>query len=271
MSLDSLFPHAGNHSIQNAVMAIEWGGELSIEQLEKLRASAKAILADCPREEQQQSIRVNIAPVQNPMTAPAPEVTGYTFSRFSPNGDIEKQIQINRVNCLIIVSDYRRWHDLITEVSKLLSVIFCTADASVSVSAVGLQYSDRFVWKGQPEELKLQEVFQANSPFIAPHSLECSAAWHSHHGYFIVRESPVLHRRLDNMNVNVNDESEGRVIQILTSHRALLEEHIVANQALDAVLSLQDDIHKVNKSIFRQLLSDELLKKINLSEGNKES
>ena len=267
MNLESLYPHAGNHSIQNAILAIEWGSEFSIAQLEKLRFSARSHLKDYPKEEPQQSIRVNFVAGQNAVPIPTPEITGYVFSRFSPNGEIQKQVHISRTNCLMIVSDYNRWGDLLDEASLLLSVIFPAINEDVLVAAAGLQYSDRFIWKSTSMSINFRDVFRVNSPFIAAHSLACSEPWHSHHGYFMSCDTPIPHTRLDNINVNVADEAEGRSIQILTSHRALFKTPIPATiQAITSVIDIENSMHMKNKEIFKQLLTDDLLTKINLTD-----
>lgn len=265
MSLDSLFPHAGNHSIQNAILAVEWGGELSVGQLETLRTTVSPLLAGA-REEVQQQIRMSLTPGMGQTPVQAAEVGGYVYSLFSPAAELQKQIQVNRANCLIIVSDYLRWSDLISEAEALLGAIFLHFVDSVSIAAVGLQYSDRFVWKAKPEDLNLKEVFRADSTFLSSHGLECRSAWHSHHGYFISCGTPISHKRLDNINVNVVDEPDGRAIQILTSHRAVLDSAIPTKNAINTVVDLENELHGVNKSIIKDLLSDQLLAKIKLSE-----
>jgi uncharacterized protein (TIGR04255 family) len=268
MSLDNLYPHAGNHSIQNAILAVEWGSQLTILQLELLRDAARTALSSYSRVEEQRSIVVNIGPDPSQIPAQVPELSGFTFSRTSTDGQIEKQAQITRAHCLFVVSDYSRWAALVAEVRALLDMIAPTlANHSIQIAAVGLQYSDRFVWRGETTNLNLSEVFRADSPFIASNGLTCTEAWHSHYGYFVNSSSPIQHKRLDNINLNIADEPQGRAIQILTSHRALLTTPLSGDNIPQSVMDLETELHSVNKHIFRQLLTNELLAKIQL--GNK--
>ncbi len=267
MSLDNLYPHAGNHSIQNAILAIEWGMQLTLPQLSALRDAASLALPSYQFEEQK-SIILNIGPDPNAIPQQTPEVSGYLYSRYSSIGQIAKQVQITRFNCLFIVSDYTRWADLVNEVSTLLNQLSSALSGQgILVAAVGLQYSDRFVWRGQIGNLKLSEVFLTDSPYISPNGLSCADAWHSHHGYLADSGTPVQHKRLDNVNVNVMDEPQGgRAIQILTSHRASLGTPLRGGDIAATIVALEDEMHKVNKDIFKKLLTEELRSKINLSE-----
>ncbi|MCB0066951.1 MAG: TIGR04255 family protein [Caldilineaceae bacterium] len=266
--MDQLFPHAGDHSIQNAVLAVEWSPEIDATQLESIRGAAHGLVQDF-KEETQQTIRVSFsnAPGNVPTSAPAPEISGYAYSRFSPAGELQKQVQISRGSCLIVVADYQRWKQLIADVKSVFAVVLSALPASVTISTVGLQYSDRFIWKANAETLDLREVFRANSPYLTAHSLDCKQAWHSHHGYFEKSVVPTPHNRLDIININVVDEPSGRAIQVLTSHRAALDGPLQAAGALDQVVAMQDALHDLNKGIFRELLTEPLLQKIHLN-GN---
>ncbi|SIQ88427.1 TIGR04255 family protein [Aromatoleum tolulyticum] len=264
MSLDLLYPHAGDHSIQNAVLAIEWAQEIEIAALQVVRDAAKAVLKTYPKVETQQTLRVNLQPGPGSVPSAESEIGGYSYSRFSNSGELEQQVQLNRQSCLMVVADYKRWRVLIDDAQNLFAAILPALPNSVLITAVGLQYVDRFVWRGNPAELKLDEVFRAESPFIARHSLQCTQTWHSHHGFFERSERPIRHNRLDNINVNIVDEPKGRAIQILTSHRALPEPAISANGALQSVIELQNELHCLSKEVFKNLLTEPLLAKIKL-------
>lgn len=269
MNLDELSPHSGDHSIQNAVLAIEWTAPVGLEQLEKMRASAREVLKRFPKEDVQQTLRVDLSAAQGGVVTPTPEVGGYSYSLFSGAGELQKQVQLTRTNCLLMISDYKRWTDVIAEAQEIFSAVLPALPTSVTVGTVGLQYSDRFVWKGDPENLKMRAVFCETSPYIALHALECHGLWHSHHGYFEDSDTPVQHRRLNIVNVNVIDEPAGRAIQILTSHRAQIGEavsNLAAAQWTKLVLDIHNHLHKVNKTIFGELLSKPMLAKIHLTD-----
>jgi len=264
MSLDRSYPHAGNHSIQNAVLAVEWAPEIDANELAVVCESAHEILLAYPKVDPLQTLRLNVAPA-GPSIASIPQVTGYAYSRLSSSGVLQKQIQIGRASCLILVSDYKRWKDLIGEVKAIFAKVTGNLPSGVTITTAGLQYSDRFVWKGAADELDLAEVFRSNSPYLTPHALRCKQPWHSHHGYFEASEDPVSFNGLNNINVDVVDGQDGRAIQILTAHRASLQTPVLAIDAMDSVLALLDALHGLNESVFKQLLSEQLLGKINLS------
>ena len=262
MSLNNLIPHADKHAIENAVLAIEWGVELNTAQLEEVRVAIKPALKDFPREEPQQTIRVNLAP--NPGAAPMPvsEIGGYVYSKYSADGNVPKQVQLTKANCLFVVTTYTRWKDLITEASGVFAQVLSALPAGMPVPTIGLQYSDRFKWVGRLADLDLSKVFRQNSPFVASHVSECRLACHSHHGYFGDSSKPIPNRRLDNINVNIVDEPDARTIQIVSSHRATLTEQLSGVDFQKHVNEFQEYLHGVHKDIIRKMLCDDLLVKI---------
>jgi len=264
MRLELLEPHHGDHSIQNAILAIEWAMALDNATLETLRSAFQQFKHDFPKEELQHTVSFSLGLAQGAVPTPQQGLGGYTYSRFSVGGEIEKQIIISRSNCMFIVSDYKKWSVLIDEAKAIFRALLQSATASVAT--IGLQYSDRFVWKGDKEELNLDEIFSRNSQYISAHIFDCKDLWHSHHGYFDVVETPVIGKRLDNINVALQDAIEGRALEVLTSHRLQLSNPIECSTALETIdLSLQG-MHQINKNIFRQLFTEQLLNKIGMND-----
>lgn len=262
MSLENLTPHAGKHAIENAVLALEWGVELTAAQLEEVRSAVKPVLKDFPREEPQQTFRVSLSPIPGAAPMPTHEIGGYVYSRYTAEGNVPKQVQLTRTNCLFVVTAYTRWKDLIAEAGNVFAQALSALPVGIPVSNIGLQYSDRFKWSGNPADLDLSQVFRFNSPFVASHVSECRLACHSHHGYFEDSSEPIPNRRLDNINVNIVDEAEGRTIQIVSSHRAALTEQLTGVVVQKHVNDIQEYLHDVHKDIIRKMLCDELLIKI---------
>lgn len=262
MNFAQLHPNTGNHAIENVVLVVEWQGRLTVPQLEQLRSVARPSEADFPREDPQQTVSMNFNPLQGVVPAPVTELDGYVYTLYSDKGLIKQQIQVLRNACVFMTTDYERWSNLVTDVRRHLGPIVEHLPDTISITDLSLQYADKFRWVGDLSELSLTAVFCEGSPYIPPYLRECTDQCHSHHGYFYHTPNPYPHRRLDNINININDEPTGaRAIQIQCSHKATLRDHMKSNE-FARVPEMYDALHSVHEDILGTLLSETVLKMI---------
>jgi uncharacterized protein (TIGR04255 family) len=269
MSLDNLFPVAGNNAIQNAAFAIEWAAELLPTEMQKINNAIEADL----KSEFQNSIPQNVQKfsfvnegVANPRFLPSIEIGGYLFEKRSPLSPVPtKSITLGKQNLVILINEYSRWEAVWEDVRKYISLVLNNLREQ-PINNIGLQYSDVFIWKDTPDSLNLNEVFRPNSQYLTPNVLNVKKLWHSHHGYIVDSSAPVPNTRLDNINVNLIDIEGTLSIQIVTSHRATLETPIwyKGEESLSVISEIMSVLHDENKLIMHDLLSDEICKKIKL-------
>jgi uncharacterized protein (TIGR04255 family) len=261
MNFEKLIPNANDHAIENVILALEWNLALSIDQLNDVRSVARPKQNEFPREEPQQFVTLNVNQVQNQPAVTASELAGYSYTKYESDGAISKQLQLTRQACILMLRDYTSWSDLIEFASKIFAPILNALPAGIAVTVIGLQYSDRFNWTGKAEDLKLDEIFRESSPFVPSNIRVCKLGVHSHHGYFKDEKQPFNYRRLDNVNVNISEESESKVIQIVSSHRANLKDETIERD-VSLVKAMQIALHDEHKNILKQLLTDSVLEKI---------
>ena len=269
MSLDGLYPFAGNHAIQSAVFVLEWMEPLLPGQMVKVRAAAETLKADFPAIQDQQLLMLNLnmglgnaAPNQI-QTA---EHGGFVLSRDSTLlGGPSRTIVIGRDNCQVTVPDYSRWDKVLGDVARYLNALLPAFERPFRV--VGLQYQDVFNWRSEPDKLPLKEIFNTGSKYLPANVFALDSLWHSHHGYFEQFATPRSCRQLDNINVSRMVNAGAHSIQILTSHRAEFEAP-VWEQAMtdDSVIALTfERMHAKNKDILRELLSEDVQALIKLN------
>ena len=262
MSLENLYPHAGDHSIVNVALAIEWSPSLSLSDLERIRSLLKENLGEGWIEHKQHNVAVTFTPdnIQNSEQT----LNGYTFTLNDASSDItNKQITITLQSFVFVESDYKRWQNLFSEYTQHLELLLNTSSIGDSLSVIGLQYTDKFLWKAASSTLNLMDIFKTNNKFIAENSLSCTEAWHSHHGYFDNSSGDINYKRLNNINVQVSDEEEDRAIYIMTSHRAtdfFAHKGTMSNK--EVIHNILNEQHSLNKQIIQSLLTDSALEKI---------
>lgn len=273
MSLESLYPYAGDHAIQNAVFALDFDGALSPDQIKAIKKGAiKELAGEFPLVEDQQIIAINIGSNQSAhQVSPSPQVGGFTMQRSSgmPNA-FARSIVVTPTNALIVVNDYSRWDAVKLDVDRYLdALLLVVGKLPKAVTSIGLQYTDVFNWQSDPSELVLTEVFEAATPYMVPNVLgeNAPSMWHSHHGYFVEHLEPVQYRQLDNINVSRIETSGIHSLQILTSHKvqfaAALWQSGEKNRSKISDIFVK--LHDANKVILRALLTEQVREKIKLN------
>jgi len=276
MSLDQLHPFAGQHAVQSAAFALSFSTELDVREVQQLKGAAADLKVDFPNlvDEHMTTLSFQVTPGRQHLPlAPAAEhgVGGFFMQR--PSADVGsaepvRQIIVSRENIVIVINDYTRWAKFKADVERYLSVLLKPINAQKGVASVGLQFSDAFVWRADPEELNLAEVFSTNTQYLVPSVFNRGAAlWHSHHGYLVEKTVPIAFQQLDNINASRNLVAGVQQLQILTSHKATFARPLynLLNSNKDKVSTVMDLLHVKNKEILADLLTEEVQAKINLN------
>ncbi len=263
MDLNQLYPFAGDHAVQNAVFAITWDGLLTPEELARIDGEIRPKLAkDFPKVNEQMGFMLQFNMGQGGSPQPgSPILGGYIYGK--TEGVSPQSIQLSKEQFLVNVTDYNGWTQVWKAVSGYLSSILPAILKVKSITTVGLQYSDLFTWKAAPANLELNKVFREGTEYLAAHAFKAKNLWHCHHGFFTDTNA---YRRLDNVNVNVNDVEGFRTIQIVTSHQAALIGNIFSTtEGYDKrVADIYSESHSFNTDILRDLLHADVCKRIGL-------
>jgi uncharacterized protein (TIGR04255 family) len=271
MALDDLAPCSGAHAVQSAVFAIEWSNPLPQDALSHIRATydqskeLKRQFPAAPQEQRILSVLIDqaagaISP--QPVSSPG-ECIGYKFTKQSTISP-SRTLQITKDSCLYVVQDYTRWKSVVSDVLLAYSEVSEHLVKS-PVAALGLQYTDVFHWRADPEHLNLIEVFDAESGLVPTSALERKSLWHSHHGYLEDRSNPAAHSALENVNVDIVDNGGQRSVAIVTSHQARLQRPLYTAEALCSSLEMfYESLHDQNKALLGKLLTSEVKSKIKL-------
>lgn len=271
MSLDNLHPFTGQHAIQSAVFALSFSSELDIGEVGSLQAASAALKGDFPvlAEQQRTTISMQVGPGAKSSPDASSEVGGFILERpaLVPNEPKLRLIIVNRTDIVVVVNDYTRWDKFTSDIDRYLSVLLAPIDSHKAISSIGLQFNDVFLWKADPVELNLDEVFVNGSPYLPSNVFSSTMLWHSHHGYLINEAAPVKHQQLDNINVSRVEVQGEHQLQILTSHRATFENPLYKGWSDKNLIlfNIRENLHKTNKKLLAALLTPAAQQKINLN------
>ena len=283
MSLDYLHPFAGQHAIQSAIFALDFTSELELNELTRLKLSAAELSADFPKisDQHRATLRVQIKsgkPNSGESTA-AMDAGGFVMERPSPSqiGQTPpiRFINVTRENIVIVINDYTRWAKFKADVDRYLSILLKSVNAQKGIASVGLQFTDAFAWKADPEDLDLSEVFSTKTEYLVPSVFKRgSQLWHSHHGYLLEQTKPIEFQQLDNVNISrtVVGPHQQLQLQVLTSHKATFARPLY--KILDSnrmkLSQIADLLHTKNKEILADILTEAVQSKIGLSASEEE-
>ncbi|HVJ54850.1 MAG TPA: TIGR04255 family protein [Aliidongia sp.] len=182
---------------------------------------------------------------------------------------------------------YTRWHEVwpsarktLQESLECISAACLSADSNLNITHIGVQYVDKFIADLPVSPLALPLLFEERSSYLSSRIFTGSIFWHIHQGWI---------ETLDNSHVGTNCLTVLNITSYPEGQRPLSPESIdeAAQLAIavdnliraDNVLSYEDlfrkddgaaldavveELHDRNKGILRDLITDDMCKKIGL-------
>lgn len=273
MSIDHLYPFAGDHAIQNVILVFEWGADqlgtgLNAEQMKQVAEVAKTKLqSEFPKIEEMKIVSLQLNPGSISQSQQL-ELGGLKLVKPGTFGASEaRSVTIARDHCAIQFSDYTRWGQVKADFDRYMEALVPAVCAITPIKAVAMQVTDVFTWKANPAELSLSEVFAQGSRWLPPHVFELKGLWHAHHGFFVEGTETSGFTQLDNVNISRARTEIGDVLQILMSHRATLGSPCwdkSYDPATHIGSTIFEKLHGDNKSILKEVLTEQVLRKISI-------
>ena len=268
------------HSIQELTLALEFQSALSQKALQNLYDHRSEFSDQLPGD---QIFRGHLLPVgqglqiQGFPAAQALVATGsggdqmpivaVQFIRMQPSGVLDTRLTAQQNSVAFTCMAYSRW----VEVWNIGRGLFSRVVPMIMESPViifGMNYVDKYLISGNPEEFNPLDLFRDNGSHI-PSIILDKPLFHIHQGYFSALHSGG--KALVNVNVDVQDDAvAGRVVTVTTYLRAFADPPEESAERLftdgrDGVADVKmEELHEKAKSILADLLSDKMVEKINL-------
>jgi uncharacterized protein (TIGR04255 family) len=268
----SIRPYGEDHAIKLMAFAVEFSQPLQPHIFHKILRLHQNLKDELPRKSEHRAVTVNLDPILQGGSSlrGSPDLGGVTFDIVAPTGEQVWALSARPEYLAVSCTEYTRWADALQKAERFIREVLPVILEEHTVSAIGLQYNDEFVWDSK-EVFNAEYLFDASSKFLVKNVFEVNDLWHSHHGYFVNLDDPAPHRQLNHVNVDYVETEEGRRIRIATSHKALLE-----NPEGDVNVLLRPDsgaglipeymgvMHEANKDILKDMLVNEMAMRIGL-------
>lgn len=263
------------HAIEQVAIIVEFNrllDDLSLMEAYKLSEKFKD---DLPGkvEMAKQGLSIPIEK-QGAVTHHPPISMGIGLRRVAPDGTVVDELRIERSSITFITTSYTRWGKIWGKASsyfKELLPIYLSNDGNLI--AIGLNYADKFVWKGIPDECNPKFLIREDSKYICNHIFGTKELWHSHTGVFIRADDHT--KRLLNANIDYIDdikpEEQKKIVSIaITVTDQFNQPSYIPLDNTENQFSIIEnhlnDIHDFSKSVLSELIVEKMCRRIALNE-----
>ncbi|MEX0304338.1 MAG: TIGR04255 family protein [Leisingera sp.] len=196
-------------------------------------------------------------------TAPPPEQIGFSyFAKSNPN---EEVVRFQKDAAYLTATKYGTWKAFSKHADELLGPFINSALDLTGIAHAKLEYTDRFVFSGDPKDANLSEVLNLERLGLPSQAFENGMAWHDRRGWFeTIDQGPVLiNSNIALADVTPRDQPNVllKSIHIVTVVETRFEQLIEEQNTLSGVV---DSLHKVNKETLRSAITENAANSVGL-------
>jgi uncharacterized protein (TIGR04255 family) len=208
------------HSIEQVAIALAFESPIEATALALADEVVKASRPPLPKREEliNYQMAVGPGPDAKPKITQAQQQAGMLFQRYANNGVMEAELRVELNRVVFRTFSYTRWQHVWAEANGYFTDLR-EAYSGTKLSAIGLDYIDKYVWQNSEAPWILSTLLRRDSPFVAPHIHDVADLWHCHSGSFTRPNAAT--KRLLNVNIDALEEAHPqgrrRVISIRTA------------------------------------------------------
>lgn len=268
---DSKFePIHDAHAIEQVAIVLQFTKPLAGYDFQEIRKLADALKTDFPGR----------SPIQTFMVAvgaggvmPGHPAQGIVLTDTSRAGVITQELRLEHSSIAYRTTMYTRWASIWDKANQYFNKFLPLYLDGSELSAINLNYLDKFIWNGNFEESDPKLLLRSNSRYLTPSVYESNDLWHSHFGAYIKADQYT--KRLVNVNVDYVDENNDlnarRAVSISTVLTDIFHQPNYQPLTLNTLSEVSGYIdnkaqalHEYNKQVLRNIISDEMIKRISL-------
>lgn len=261
-------PRHQDHAIVDVVFAINLAREVPPPVMKTIGELKAEWTNELPISEEIQGHEVFVGPPPSGVSTHRTMVAGHSFKAVKRDGSTEWMVRflgrLVTVNC----GSYTRWNN-VWPIARSFLQRACqkVVVGNNSISSIGLQYIDEFVWEGDPKSYSISGLIREGSEF--PSALrDKGPLWHLHQGWFEsnVEKLRIKGRRLEKLHIDAVERKGQYVTRVDTTLRHDLSDKITdVTRNFDEILDpVFDAMHERNKQLIRSFLTDEMQRRIKL-------
>ena len=263
-----------SHAIDVMAVKVDFAQQLPLLLLRKVLriAEAKAFEAGL---KSRHSVGMNIpVPIEGPPIV-FRGIQGQLFNDLAEPAEgapvgrkIAEQLQVDQQSITYRTWRYVSWSWQIERLRTMILPVMEEMSGVVALSAVQLEYLDKFRLDAEPEEGSIKLIIRQGCELVPPHVLEKAGLWHSYTGSFLPSSDGT--RQLELVNIDVVDQpnaetpTQTRWMNILTVRQDTFSpEALETGGASGAeVFEVLASMHPQLKRLLGRIITDELSARI---------
>ena len=266
-------PYSGEHSIQEAVVAIHFPRAFDPQTVARAQDSVQADLEDVfplsNQIHQATEIKINQGIlVQEPETTA--RLAGFEFSKVRANAKPAHILRLLGEVLTVRFLEYDGWEKTLGNSLRYIRIVLPSLTLEENpIVAFSLRYMDRYTFDGPIDAPSADMLFRKENSYITPYCFQSGPLWHCHSGWFEAHED----NRILNQ-FNVGSQVVDQISTVTIDHSAIYQ-LMVPRQTSDALFQplLGDDtgienvlkyLHGQNGSILKDVLRPEMLELIGM-------
>lgn len=201
-------------------------------------------------------------------------IFGFKYNLFNKDGTVREGLHLQDNKVIYLVGEYTVWNEVWPKATKILEPVLQLLPESNKVISYSSEYTDLFLVQGDYFNNDPTSLFRSDSDLIPKHIFKRKLNWHSHTGYFEEIVTPVLHRHLTRLNIDIRDNNNRqqreltmRLFHSITPpHKPLSQESLSLPEEITSIgLDNFRILHLKARELLKKLLCNDMLEKIGIN------
>ncbi|UCI17865.1 hypothetical protein FJ970_22550 [Mesorhizobium sp. B2-1-8] len=163
--------------------------------------------------------------------------------------------------------NYSRWDNISGLYWDMNAEAITSVLDNVPIRAIRLEYLDRFLFDGDPDQASAKGVIKQGSEVVTPHIFHLNDLWHSHTGK--LEKTDGENRRLFQVNIDMidmvgPDSIPKRSIALVSAVEDRFAGGGLEGGTVSSLRATFDDLHKQVKELFKSVVDDGMLAAVGL-------
>lgn len=256
-------PISEKHAIDVASFIVVFERPFEANIIDSLSGLHERLKADYPNFNATSTVEVR---VDGNNVSQQVKVNGCLLQSLLPDGRPIWTLRVEGNAIVVSCTKYERWKDISSKaLDHIKAAIAFVNNDSNAVASLIHQIVDRFVTANK-DEYDISQVFNTQSPYLTGQALKSGKFWHVFQGWFDDKQE-FGGKLLNVLNLSTSENPANITITTSIDHAAHLRfESPKALEKLDDqfIRKAFDELHECNKSIIRQLLTNDQLQTIGL-------
>lgn len=258
-------PFQPDHAIERVRIIVRLSSPLPVKFVRKLAADGeeRRIALGFTSKNLREGHQIKVGPGAVNVDQRPSELLGWDWQKASPSNTPLETLVVERQLLVYENAEYSAWENFISRFEQVAIETLSQIVDLIDISAVSLEYVDRFIFHGDAVMAAPTGVLQDIAEHLPENAANGKDLWHYHRGWFedLGGTKILVNQNIDAQDGHTNDGKTVRSVQIFTKTELRVEQSEFDFSRLRDHL---DDMHVRSNNLFRATLTEEMRTKVGL-------